>query len=171
MKVSAPRSLGLLLLLLATPAAAEHPLTVYSRAGAMLYLSDAQTAGGIGGGVGLRATFDERFFLQADVSYLMGVKNVAGLRLGAGLQRRGTYTPAVLLNLSTLVGDRLVFLTPQHPTPAGPALALGVSIAPLRFSHQGTQVSLLELGVGVGTDLPGTGVSWQLGLVEAGVSF
>jgi hypothetical protein len=46
-----------------------------------------------------------------------------------------------------------------------------VSIAPLRFSHQGTQVSLLELGVGVGTDLPGTGMSWQLGLVEAGVSF
>ncbi|WP_375767655.1 hypothetical protein NR798_39170 [Archangium gephyra] len=171
MKVSGP-CLSLLLPLLATPAAAAEPqLTVYSRAGAMLYLSDAQTAGGIGGGVGLRATFEERFILQADVSYLMGIKNVAGLRLGAGLQRRGTYTPAVLLTLSTLMGDRLLFLTPQHPTPPGPAPVLGVSIAPLRFSHEGTQVSLLELGVGVGSDLPGTGMSWQLGLVEAGVSF
>ena len=183
MRVSDLRSLSLLLLLISAAARAEsgdedgrvpggHQLTVYSRAGAMAYLSDAQTIGGVGGGVGLRATFQERFILQADVSYLMGIKNVAALRLGAGLQRRGTYTPAVLLNLSALMGDRLAFLTPEHPTPLrGPALALGVSIAPLRFSHERAQVSLLELGVGVGSDLPGLGLSLQLSLLEVGVSF
>ncbi|HSP78929.1 MAG TPA: hypothetical protein VLQ93_10385, partial [Myxococcaceae bacterium] len=127
---------------------------------------------GLGGGVGLRATLQERFILQADLSYLLSIKNVAALRLGAGLQRRGTYTPAVLVTLSALLGDRLAFLTPEHPEPvSGPAVALGVNLAPLRFTHEGTQISLLELGVGVGTELPGLGLSFQLGLLEVGVSF
>lgn len=183
MRSAGPRFLSLLLLLTTAAARAEsgaegggapsgYQLTVYGRAGAMVYLSDTRTTGGVGGGVGLRGTLQERFILQADVSYLTGIKNVAALRLGAGIQRRGTYTPAVLLNLSALMGDRLAFLTPEHPTPPrGPAMTLGVSVAPLRFSHEGTQVSLLELGVGLGSELPGTGVSWQLGLLEVGVSF
>lgn len=151
---------------------AGHRLTLYGRAGGLLYLSDAMTTGGIGGGVGLRDTFQDRFILQADLSYLMGLGNVAALRLGAGVQRSGTYTPAVLATLTTVVGDRLTFLSPAHPTPVrSPAVALGLSVAPLRFTERGLQLSLLELGVGIGTDLPGWGLAWQLGLLEVGTSF
>ncbi|MFL5354638.1 hypothetical protein [Archangium sp.] len=151
---------------------AGHRLTLYGRGGALVYLSDAMTTGGIGGGVGLRDTLQDRFILQADLSYLMGLGNVVALRLGAGMQRRGTYTPAVLATLTTVVGDRLTFLTPAHPTPVrGPAVALGLSVAPLRFTEGGLQLSLLELGVGLGADLPGWGLAWQLGLLEVGTSF
>ncbi|QRO01041.1 hypothetical protein JRI60_19390 [Archangium violaceum] len=147
-------------------------LTLYSQSAALVYLSDARTTGGVGGGLGLRATFQERFFVQAELHYLLGIGNTAALRLGAGVQRRGTYTPAVLLSLSALAGDGLTFLTPQHPTPVkSPAVSLGVSVAPLRFSSGGLHVSALELGVGVGTDLPGTGLALQLGLLEVGTSF
>jgi hypothetical protein len=156
----------------AREASGEHRLTLYGRAGAQVYLSSARTQGGLGGGLGLRDTIDERFILQADLSYLMMLGNVGLLRLGAGVQRRGTYTPAVLLTFSTLVGDRLAFLTPEHPTPLQtPVMALGVSLAPLRFSHEGLQLSLLELGVGVGSDLPGLGLSYQLGILEVGTTF
>ena len=149
-----------------------HRLTFYSRAGALVYLSDAMTTGGVGGGVGVRDTLHDRFILQADLNYLMVVGNAAALRLGAGLQRSGTYTPAVLLSLTTVVGDRLIFLTPEHPTPVRlPAMSLGLNVAPLRFTQGGMQLSVLEFGVGVGTNLPGLGVTWQLGLLEAGTSF
>lgn len=152
--------------------AVEHHVTFYSRAGGQVYLSEARTTGGLGGGVGVRDTLGERLILQADLSYLMMLGNVGVLRLGAGLQRPGTYTPAVLLTLSTFFGDRLAFLSPAHPTPVGnAALALGVSLAPVRFTHQGFQVSVLELGVGVGSDLPGLGLSYQLGLLEIGTTF
>ena len=149
-----------------------HRLTFYSRAGALVYLSSAMTTGGAGGGVGVRDTLHDRFILQADLNYLMVLGNAAALRLGAGLQRGGTYTPAVLLSFTTVVGDRLTFLTPEHPTPVRhPAMSLGLSVAPLRFTHEGMQLSVLELGVGVGTDLPGLGMTWQLGLLEVGTSF
>jgi hypothetical protein len=149
-----------------------HRLTLYSRAGGLVYLSDAMTTGGLGGGVGLRDTLQDRFILQADLSYLMGIGNVGALRLGAGLQRSGTYTPAVLVTLNAVMGDHLTFLTSAHPTPLrGPALSLGLSVAPLRFTQGGMQLSLLELGVGAGTDLPGLGLAWQLGLLEVGTTF
>ena len=78
----------------------------------------------------------------------------------------------MLVTFSAVVGDRLTFLTPEHLTPVkGPAVALGLSVAPLRFTQQELQLSLLEFGVGVGTDLPGLGWAWQLGLLEVGTSF
>lgn len=147
-------------------------ITLYSQSAALLYLSDARTMGGAGGGLGLRATFKERCFVQAELHYLLAIGNTAALRLATGVQRRGTYTPAVLLSLSLLMGDRLTFLTPQHPTPVkAPAVSLGVSVAPLRISSGGLHLSALELGVGVGTDLPGMGLALQLGLLEVGTSF
>ncbi|MET0401225.1 MAG: hypothetical protein ABW123_02430 [Cystobacter sp.] len=151
---------------------AGHRLTLYGRAGGLVYLSDAMTTGGLGGGLGLRDTLRDRFILQADVSFLMGIGNVGALRLGAGLQRSGTYTPAVLATFSAVVGDRLSFLTPSHPTPVrGPALMLGLHVAPLRFTQDGMQLSLLEFGVGAGTDRPGVGLALQLNLLEVGTTF
>jgi hypothetical protein len=149
-----------------------HQFSVYFHAGALAYLSDARTIGGAGGGIGIRDTLYDRFILQADVSYLQVLGNVMGLRLGAGVQRQGTYRPAVLLSFATLVGDDLSFLTPAHPRPlAGPAMSLGVTVAPLRFALNGTEVSVLELGLGVGSDLPGLGLTYNLGLLEVGLRF
>jgi hypothetical protein len=153
------------------PAASPHRFSVYMGAAGMAHLSDVRTQGGVGGGIGLRDTIDERFILQADVHHLLMLGNTVGLRLGAGVQRRGIYQPAALLTLTTLLGDRLVFMTPEHPVPVQhPAMTLGVSVAPLRFSMGKTQLSLLELGVGVGTEFPGLGLSYRVGLVEVGLS-
>jgi hypothetical protein len=157
---------------LAQEPAPAHQLTLYTRTALGLFLSDARTAGGVGGGLGVRDTLHGRFLLQADASYLLGLGNALEVRLGAGLQRQGTYTPAALLTLSGVMGDQLRFLSDAHPSPArGPALALGVQLAPLRFTHQGMQVSVLELGAGVGPEWPGTGVSLSLGLLEVGCVF
>lgn len=168
---------GVLVALVAGSARAEMPIerhvfSLYGRMGGMAYLSEARTQGGVGAGVGVRDTVEERFILQADLSYLLMAGNVGALRLGAGVQRSGTYTPAALLTLSTLFGSQLTFLTARHPTPVtGPSVTVGVSLAPLRFSHAGMQLSLLELGVGVGPELPGWGLSYQLGLLEVGTTF
>jgi len=173
--------LCLLLALVGSPALAQapsaeappgHRFTLYTRSGLGLYLSEARTVGGVGGGFGVRDTLDGRFLLQADASYLMGLGNVLEVRLGAGIQRRGTYTPAALLLVSGLMGDQLRFLSPGHPSPVhGPTLALGMQLAPVRFTHQGMQLSVLEFGVGVGSDLPGAGVALHLGLLEVGCVF
>jgi hypothetical protein len=182
--MSRPHSHCLLLVLglvglMAWPASAraeqpprERPLHVYFTTGATVYLSDARTMGGVGGGFGVRGTLDERFLLQAELSSLLIAGTVTSLRVGAGLQRPGLYTPAVLLTLGALFGDRMAFLTPSHPTPVqGPAVTLGVTVAPLRFTHGWAQVSVLQLGVGVGSDFPGLGLSYHLGLAEVGLSF
>jgi hypothetical protein len=155
-----------------TPPSPHHRLTAYVTAGAQVYLSDARTMGGVGGGVGIRDTLDNRFILQAELHYLSVLGNAAVIRVGAGVQRAGTYAPAALLTGSTLFGDRLSFLTPAHPTRiAGPAVTLGVTVAPIRFDLQSVQISVLQLGVGAGTDLPGLGVGYSLGLLEVGATF
>ncbi|WP_375773039.1 hypothetical protein NR798_19825 [Archangium gephyra] len=154
------------------PSASSHRLSVYTVAGAEVYLSEARTIGGVGGGVGVRDTLNDRFILQADLSYLSLLGNAASLRVGAGIQRSGTYAPAALLTLSTLFGERLSFLTPAHPTRiAGPAMSLGVTLAPVRFDFQSVQLSLLQLGLGVGSDLPGLGINYSVGLLEVGATF
>lgn len=173
-----PWVLGLVLLM-GWPASAhaEQPprayqLHAYLTTGATVYLSEARTMGGVGGGLGIRGTLHERFILQAQLSSLLLAGTVTSLRVGAGLQRPGLYTPAVLLTLDALFGDRMAFLTPSHPTPVqGPALSLGVMVAPLRFTTGGAQVSVLQFGVGVGSDFPGLGLSYYLGLAEVGLSF
>ncbi|HEX5751787.1 MAG TPA: hypothetical protein VFZ09_36545 [Archangium sp.] len=149
---------------------AGHRFSVYLPAGAQVYLSDTRTAGGIGGGVGLRDTFQERFILQVDATYHMLVGNSVVLRAGAGIQRRGVYTPAVLVTLSTFVGDRLTFLTPAHPSvPVVPPYALGLQLAPLRFTYEGMQVSLAEVGIGAGLEFPGVGFAYRLGVLEVSI--
>jgi hypothetical protein len=151
----------------------QHQLSLYVRGAGMAYLSDARTVGGVGGGIGVRDTVDDRYLFQADVSTLGLLGKVLAVRAGAGMQwGTGTWRPAALLSLTALVGDHLTFLTTAHPTPIhGPAVSLGVSAAPVRFSLGATQLSLLELGVGVGPELPGAGLALHVGLVEVSASF
>lgn len=155
-----------------TVALAEGPsqrFSVFGHSGGALYLSRHQTAGGVGGGLGVRDTLNDRFLLQADLSYLAMLGNAGRLRVGAGVQRQGTWQPAVLLTGSFFFGDRLTFLTADHPTPVMPPLALGVAVAPLRFRTGTAQVSLLEVGVSVGSDFPGAGVGYSASLLEVSV--
>lgn len=156
-----------------TAPAHQHQLSLYLRGTGMVYTSDARTIGGVGGGIGVRDTVDDRYLFQADVSTLGLLGKVLAVRAGAGLQwGTGTWRPAALLSVTALMGDRLNFLTTAHPTPLkGPAVSLGVSAAPVRFSLGATQLSLLELGVGVGPELPGAGLALHVGLVEVSASF
>jgi hypothetical protein len=149
-----------------------HRLSLYVRPGAGVYLSDARTVAGVGGGIGLRDTIRERFIAQLDVSYLLMAGNVGSVRLGLGMQRPGLWSPAAMVVFQGMFGDRFSFLTPQHPVPVrGPALSVGVSVAPARFTVGDTQVSLLELGIGVGSDFPGLGLAYSVGLAEVGLTF
>jgi hypothetical protein len=151
--------------------ASRHQLSLYVRSGATVYLSPARTQGGLGGGLGLRDTVDGRWLLQADASGLTGLGSALAVRLGAGVQRQGWWSPAALVNLTGVFGDRLDFLTPEHPVAVpGPALGLGLTLAPARFQLGNMQVSVLELGLGVGTDRPGLGLLYGLTLLEVGVA-
>jgi hypothetical protein len=154
------------------PSSPRHRFSAYVTSGAQIYLSSARTIGGAGGGVGVRDTVNELFLFQADLSYLALLGNGGSLRVGAGVQRPGTWAPAALLTVSTLFGERLSFLTPEHPTRIpGPAMSVGLTLAPIRFDMQSVQFSLLELGLGVGSDLPGLGLNYSVGLLEVGASF
>ena len=149
-----------------------HQLSAYATTQASFFLSPIRTRGGLGGGLGIRDTLQDRFILQADVSYLLLAGNSLNLRVAAGVQARGTYAPAVFLTLSTFFGDQLTFLDAQHPEPPrGPTVALELTLAPLRFSVQGMQISLLELGLGASPEFPGLGFDYHLGFVEVGVPF
>ena len=149
-----------------TPAA-EHELSVYLCSGAQLYLSKARTMGGLGGGVGVRDVWKDRYIFQADASYLFMVGNAAALRVAAGGQLSGAYSPAVLLTASLFLGDQLTFLQPgQSAIKTGPAFSLGLSVAPLRWRMAGTQVSVLELGISAGSDFPGLGMGYSVSLLE-----
>jgi hypothetical protein len=149
----------------------RHQLSLYARSGATLYLSRARTHGGVGGGFGLRDTVDGRWLLQADASGLTGLGSALEVRVGAGVQRQGRWAPAALVSLTGLFGDRLDFLTPEHPSVIpGPSLGLGLTLAPARFALGQARVSVFELGVGVGTDRPGLGLLYGLTLLEVGVA-
>lgn len=149
----------------------RHQLSLYARSGAAVYLSQARTQGGVGGGFGLRDTVDGRWLLQVDASGLTGLGSALAVRVGAGVQRRGWWAPAALVSVTGLFGDRMEFFTPEHPEAlAGPSVGLGLTLAPVRFSLGRAQVSALELGVGVGTDRPGLGLLYGLTLLEVGVA-
>jgi len=149
----------------------RHQLSLYARSGATVYLSPARTHGGVGGGFGLRDTVEGRWLLQVDASGLTGLGSALAVRVGAGVQRQGWWSPAALVSLTGLFGDRMDFLTPEHPLPiAGPSVGLGLTLAPARFTLGSAQVSLLEVGVGVGTDSPGLGLLYGLTLLEVGVA-
>jgi hypothetical protein len=152
-------------------AAEERTVTVFAQSGAAGYLSDAQTAAGIGGGVGARAVFDRRWLVQADISYLAMIGHVGLARIGAGWQRDGAWRPAALVTASAFFGDRLRFLPEGRAEPVSvPALSLGVLLAPVRFAAHGTEVSVLEVGAGAGWDVPGAGFSVSVTLLQVGVA-
>ena len=146
---------------------AGHHLSVYLHGGMQVYQAPTRLMGGVGGGVGLRDTWNERLLLQADVSYLFLLGNVTALRVAAGYQHPGTWSPAALLGISLLMGDQASFLTPDvSAVRVGPALSLGITLAPLRFRAGSVQVSLLAPGLSAGSDFPGTGLCYSLSLLE-----
>ena len=160
--------------------APSHQLTASARLGAMAYLSRFQTAGGIGGGLGVRDTIDGRYLLELDAMHLVEIGSAFGFRIAAGLQRserdeHGSarfWIPSVMVTGTMFAGDRLRFLTADHPTPVvAPATAIGLAVAPLRFVAGGTEISLLELGAGLGWDFPGLGTSISVSLIEVGARF
>jgi hypothetical protein len=148
-----------------------HQLSLYGRSGLTAFLSNARSQGGVGGGVGLRDTLAERWLLQADLNALTGLGSVLEARVGVGAQRRGFWRPAALVTFTGLFGDRLSFAFPEQTQPTrGPALGVGVTLAPVRFGLGQAQVSLLELSAGLGPDTSGRGLLCGLTLLEVGVA-
>lgn len=150
----------------------SHSLWLYARTGLSLYLSPTKTQGGLGGGFGVRDVISDAFLVQADASYLTLLGNVAEVRLGAGVQRPGTWSPAALVTGSILIGEGLSFLTAEHPYPSRhPRWSLGVELSPFRFSSEKTSISVLPLGIGWGLELPGVGWHYKVGLLEVATRF
>ncbi len=144
---------------------------VTAETGAQAYLSPNRTMGGYGGGLGVRALFGRHLFAEADAAYLFEIGNVLALRVSAGIQRDGLWAPAALVSVGLLAGEQFTFFQPGGPTLGGvPAAWLGLALAPLRFQLGSAQVSALQLGLGVGTDLPGIGLAPQLQVLEVAVA-
>lgn len=169
-----PATLLILATLAQAPARAPaaHQWSLYARSGATAYLSPARTQGGLGGGIGVRDTVEGRWLLQADVNGLTGLGSVLAVRLGAGVQHSGGFwTPAALVSLTGLFGDQLGFLMPDATAfSRSPAVGLGLTLAPARFTWGRTQVSLMEVGVGAGVDGASRGLVYGLTLLEVGVA-
>jgi hypothetical protein len=156
----------------AAPADSTFRVGAYLRSGVTVHLAPSLTMGGMGGGAGVRLWFSKFWVAQADLNYLTLIGHVGEIRLGAGIQRPGMWTPAALANISFLIGDRLSFRTAEHPWPSvGPVVTGGINIAPLRFIYQNRTISVLELGIGAKPDFPGTGITYSLGLLEIGSVF
>ena len=135
--------------------------------GAVLFLSDEVTSGGVGGGLGVQLVYRETYLAQLDVAMLWSLGTTTSTRLALGLQRAGEWTPAAWIALGTLWGDRLEFLTGDGRRPPIPSWSIGVRGSPLRFTSALGTISVLEPGIG--TDLGG-GVWLELTVLQAGVS-
>jgi hypothetical protein len=158
-------TLGLLLSQAApTPALEVRPVV---RQGFGYFSSEHVTATGAGGGVGVAATWRDRWLAQADASLLWGGGNVTLGRFAGGAQwRRGAWTPAAWLSTAVLFGDRIETLEADGRRPPSPAWALGLRLSPLRFSGRHGTISVLEAGLGRGPD---RGLWLELSVVEVGV--
>jgi len=152
------------------PASKEHSVGIYARTNGAVALTPARTAGGAGGGLGVRDVFRDWLILQADVAYLFGIGNLGELRAGAGIQLPGpdqTYQPAASLLVSLYFGEQLRFLSEEHPRPVwDPAVALGVELSPLRFTSERTRISVMAPGLGLVLDVPTVGPVVQLTALE-----
>lgn len=161
-------------LALPQPTPAKPPLRIgaYLRSGVTVHFAPSQTMGGVGGGAGVRLWYSKLWVAQTDWNFLTLVGRVAEWRIGAGIQRPGLWTPAALGTVSFLFGERLSFRTAEHPWPStGPIVTGGLLLAPLRFTHEQRTISVLELGIGVKPDFPGTGITYSVGLLELGMVF
>lgn len=141
----------------------NHQFSVYTRSALALHLSDARTAGGLGGGFGIRDSIGDYFLAQLDATWLSQLGNVLAVRLAAGVQKPGTWRPAALLAVNAMFGDQLLFPDAGRPAIDRPPLSVDLILAPLRFSSGKAEVSLFELGVGVGPETPGAALSLSLG--------
>ncbi len=137
--------------------------------GADLYLSDARTQGGIGGGLGARLSWRDRWLLEANGGFLAGAGQVQAARLAVGIQRSATFCPALLVGPRVLFGDAMHLLTPQHRwVLRSPTWSMGVTLVPARFRVQGTELAFGALYIGAGSDLPGLGLGYGITLLEVG---
>lgn len=164
-------TLGLITVVARTAPAAEPDWRwlLTAQSGADLYLSEARSLGGLGGGLGLRAEWKGPWVFEGNFGPLVGAGAVLVLRLAAGIQRPGSYCPALLFGTRWMFGDALHFVTPAHRlAPAGPAFSFGPALSPLRFRKKNTELSFASVYWGLGSDLPGLGTGYGITLLEVG---
>lgn len=170
--MNSARWLSLIFFLSAGAARAEDfDWSVYAGTAGSAYLSSVRTAGGAGGGVGVRGSRG-LYVVQWDASLLTGMGGLVEARVAGGLQRDGEYAPAILATLSLMLGPQIKVIDEQHAKPwRAPAAYAGLQLEPLRFRSGAYLVSALQLGAGIGSDFPGVGYAFRLGLFEVGLRF
>ncbi len=140
-----------------------------SHAGADIYHSEARTQGGIGGGIGSRLVLQNRWLVEASLGLLASAGSVEVVRVSAGIQWPSAYCPALLVGGRLMFGDAMHFLTVQHRVAqTGPSLSLGISLAPVRFRANHTELLFGSLYVGRGSDFPGSAWGYGVTLLEVG---
>ena len=87
------------------------------------------------------------YLAQVDIAVLWGLGNAVAARAALGVQKPGSWTPAIYGTLGMLLGDRVEFLTDDGARPAIPSWSLGLRISSLRFANDLGTISVLQPGV------------------------
>ncbi len=120
--------------------------------GGLYFSSERVTAAGFGGAAGIQSVWNKSIVVRADAGILWGNGNSVPVRIAIGIQRSGSWSPAIFGTLNLLWGDRIEILSEKGLRPAIPAWSAGILIAPLRFEEPFGCISALELGAGLGPD-------------------
>lgn len=134
----------------------------------MYYSSDRITADGVGFGLGLHLLHHTGLAAQTDVNLLWLNGNSIPVRLAAGYQKAGKWTPAAYLTVDAIFGQRTQVLDETGSKPPVPAWSFGIRITPLKFSTKSGFISALELGCGIG---PERALNLEISLLSAGLFF
>lgn len=122
----------------------------YLQQNGLYYSSLNMTMAGAGIGAGLGITFHENLLAQADLNIYWINGNAFSAQFSAGYKKKGTWSPALLVNTSVLWGSGTEILLDDGSRPADIVNSVGLEIAPLRFENEKGYVSALELGYGIG---------------------
>lgn len=162
---------GLVILLFALLPGAKaqdklHWSAVVQQAG-MFYSAEQITSAGVGMGVGLQVFYKEKWIGQADANLYWLNGNAFSYRLAAGIQKPGKWSPAVLAGFTVISGDRTEIILADGKRPSFPVVVPAIRIAPLRFQHKRSAVSIFEIGAGLG---PQKGVMVHLSIISLGIN-
>jgi hypothetical protein len=116
----------------------------------LYYFSDNITIAGLGPGLGMALYYKENFVIQFDMNIYWANGNSFSNNISIGYKKSGTWSPAIMANLSVLWGSRTEKLLEDGKRPIYPLLIYGLKVAPLRFENKIGMASALEFGYGFG---------------------
>ncbi|HOD54973.1 MAG TPA: hypothetical protein PKJ08_10635 [Candidatus Cloacimonadota bacterium] len=122
----------------------------YVKQNFLFYQSDRVTAGGAGGGIGVRMNYNQNLFSETDICILWGNGNSIPVTCAIGFQANGVWCPAVSLSSSVLLGQRTELLNQEGNLPSPFIYTINLKLQPFRFKHENKNVSFCDLALGMG---------------------